>query len=156
MNDKLRAEIKDAADKLANQKPPTNDPHAIGDEFVLPIKTDITLSWLIVNFHVDDPTLAIVVPVADFPLLGVCDVMGEPPRVAHCGYSEFANIAQLPIANRVDYGLTEWAKNCRRVLGMLARGKTPKRTPERDGVELNPDYENHCADIAKCCAQLTG
>lgn len=154
MNHKLATAIKEAADKLAQQKPPTADPVAIGDEFVLPVKTDITLSWLVVNFHPDDKSLALVVPTDDAPFFGVCDVKGEPPRIARTGFSEWTSVQSLPIANRVDYGLTDWAKACRVVLAGLARGKPPQSTPEQEACEADPNYEHHCADIEAACAQV--
>lgn len=150
--DNLIQQIVSELENKNKLRPPTKNPVSIGDEFVLPLtsETPICETWMVINFHVDDKNLALVVPCDNFFLAGVCDVRisdpltpSQAPFFARCGYSCWIPVDKLPIANRVDYGFTEEAKQCRKILANLVRGNDIG-TDEQKKVEADLNYQNHC------------
>lgn len=147
MNEKLQNAVEQAAKNL-DRKPPADHPTAVGDEFVFPLKTDVTVSFLVVNFHPDDPTTALLVPLTDFPFSDVCDVKADGPTFARCGLSCWLETDKTPVANRVNYGLTDLARECRTTLAKMVRGQL------NGGGEYNEDYLEHCEDVEDVLEQL--
>lgn len=153
---RLYQEIAAAADRLDAAKAmeaelsQCTEPARVGDVYVLPSDTDVTLSWLVVNLYPDSEDLALVVPVDDAPFVGVCDIrFGSSPDVARCGYSFWVVREELNPEQRVSAGLQMEAHFCRSVLAKLARGQTPTHNAEQDATENDPEYWEHCREVER-------
>jgi hypothetical protein len=156
MNQKIKDAIEAAVLRLENKKPPTNNPVAIGDQFVLEMRTDIDISLLVINVHPDIAHTFLLVPMDSAPWVGLCDVIcaEQLPLIARAQFSLWLPEQALPIANRVDYGYAKTAKACRHLLFELARGRFAKETPEIMRVENDTNYESHCFEVNALIAQL--
>ncbi len=161
MNDankeRLRLAVAEAAEKVEALKQrqaelsQCTEPARIGYLYVVPSESDVAFSWLVVNLHPDDSNLALVVPVTDFPLIGVCDVTLPTlaPDVARCGFAHWVVRSELKQEERVDGGWS-WlllAFHCRKVLHRMATGQELQYTAEQDTAENDPEYEDHCEEV---------
>jgi hypothetical protein len=151
---RLRQVVAAAAEKAEQQQQraaemATNtEPAAVGDLYVMPDQdTDITLSWLVVRIHPDNSALALVVPVDDFPLVGVCDVPLTGPKYCRCDCAFWVVRSELRPEYRVDSGWLLPAQDCRKVLHRLATGQELGGTEEQDRTEDDPEYEAHILEL---------
>jgi hypothetical protein len=119
--------------------------------YVLPHSTDVSVEWAIVHIHPDDPELVCAVPVDDGPLIGSPDVdlsdLAGRPLAARCGQGAWLPISLFTPRERCASLLPgEAFARASAVLAKLARGQA---VPNRESVDLDPEYEEEMGDIAR-------
>src|SRR6516165_8902778 len=72
------AETARELERVAAHAPDRTGPPAAGDLFVFDTGEDAAIEWLVIREHADDPSLLLLAPGDDFPLVGPPDM--ELPR----------------------------------------------------------------------------
>ena len=125
---------------------------APGDLYVFGGGGDIGLEWLLVRFHPDDPGLALVAPVDDFPLAGTPDLVLDAATfgrtlVVRCGETDWLPARSCTSRLRVGT-LTEPAvRAVRGRLADLARGR-PLGSGD-PSVDFDPEYEEWIDEVGR-------
>ncbi len=105
-------------------------------------KADIAVEWLLARHHPDDQNLVLLVPVDDFPLVGIADMAlpGSRPQVARCGLSIWVPIMTKQAVGQVT---DEALRLVRQKLAQFARGQVEgDDTPDED-----PEYISWMRDL---------
>jgi hypothetical protein len=157
--DRLQRAVKEAAEKLAREPFPADDPSrppTPGDLYVFHCATDAGLEWMIVREHPDEPDLLLAVPADDFPLVGTPDVVLPVGRSLTARYGESAWLPKRAFVSRLRVGAVppDALVLVRRKLADLARGRISATDDQRE-ADIDPEYEEWM-DLVQQSRELLG
>jgi hypothetical protein len=129
-----------------------------GDLYRFHLGTDAAPEWLVVRTHPDDPQLLLAVPVDDFPLAGVPDIVLPPellprPLTARCGQGQWVPAGHLVPPQRVGVVPAAVVQMVRRKVADLARGQV-SASEEQQGTDLDPEYGAWMAQVEEARERL--
>lgn len=145
--DRLQEAVADAVQRLQTQPERPNDwppgPSA-GDLYVFSSPIPASIEWLVVRPHLDDPSLILMAPADDFPLVGQSDVPLEAefidrPLTVRCGESTWIPATACREDLRVGFIPDEAVSLVRKKLAGLARGSLTEE-PGAIQIEADPEY----------------
>ncbi len=133
-------------------------PPAPGDLYVLWLRTQVPVEWLVVRAHPEHQDQLFVVPVDDAPLAGTPDVplpqeLVHRPLTARCGQGAWVPAAILPKRCRVSALPPEALLLVREGVARLVRGEFVN-DPQREQADDNPNYADWMALVEKARLEL--
>ncbi len=157
--DRIRVAIAEAAEKMTRQpvQPAGRDAPAPGDLYVFDAGDDVGLEWLVVRFHPDDPSLLLLAPMDDFPLVGTPDlalpreIVGRLLTV-RCGETDWFPASLCSPRLRAGAVPEPALVLVRQRLADLARGR-PIAT-EDESCDFDAEYEEWVGEVARARASL--
>jgi hypothetical protein len=131
-----------------------------GDLYRFPLgsETEAAPEWLLVRTHPDDPHLLLAVPVDEFPLAGVPDVVLPAELVrrrlaARCGQGQWIPADHLVPPLRVGAVPVTVVQMVRRKVAELARGHV-SASEEQQRTDLDPAYGAWMAQVEEARERL--
>jgi hypothetical protein len=164
--EELKKLIAEKAKRMAEREPEKQrilartDPAQVGDVYILLFQDDIYVEWVVVRPHPDDNEYLLIVPIDDFPFMGMCDIRlfgyeDTDAMVARCNHSHWIPRSWLSGGKRVEELPSEFVKKIRQTLAKMARLLELDPLTE-DDVTDDPDYmdweddlEQHFRDICE-------
>lgn len=159
--ERLRQPITETArdlERAADRASELTGPPAAGDLFVFDTGEDAAIEWLVVREHADDPSLLLLAPGDDFPLVGPPDV--ELPRdlvgrllTVRCGESLWVPVGFCQERLRTGLVPVETLRLVRRKISELARGRADASEEHRQ-TDADPEYEDWLGLVARSRERL--